>query len=134
MGNRLLGSISMNAVLALAIALVASLAGNGLLAWAYLGQRDAASMAREQTTAAHSERDEARVLAHACSDTVDDLRELAERRKREAEGVRRQMEAKARNHDSRADAVLAAAPTVPGDSCASAQVLVQDWLKARAAP
>ncbi|MEI5604392.1 hypothetical protein, partial [Streptomyces brasiliscabiei] len=67
------------------------------------------------------QRDGARDLAAACSDAVDDLRELADRRKKEGEAARALAAARARTHEQRADEILAAPPAVPGDTCASAQ-------------
>ena len=64
----------------LALALLASLAANGLLGWAYLGQRDDATQARADLGAMEQQRDGARADARACSDATDDLRTLADQR------------------------------------------------------
>ena len=119
---------------AAAVALLASLLGNVLLTRAYLGQRDAATAARASVGEMAQQRDGARSLAAACSDAVDDLRELADKRKREGEAARASAAAKARTHERRADEILAALPTVPGDACASAQHRVDSWLQGRAKP
>ena len=58
---------------ALALALALSLAGNALLAKAWLGARDARQ-------AVALERDSARADASACSDATEDLRTLADKR------------------------------------------------------
>ena len=60
------------------LALLVSLLGNVLLTRAYMGQRDAATAARASVGEMTQQRDGARDLATACSDAVDDLRELAE--------------------------------------------------------
>lgn len=117
---------------AVVLALLASLLGNLLLARAYLGQRDAATSARASVGEMTQQRDGARDLAAACSDAVDDLRELADRRKKEGEAARAIAADQARKHDQRADEILAAPPAVPGDACASAQHRVDRWLQGRA--
>lgn len=116
------------------LALLASLLGNLLLARAYLGQRDAATAARASVGEMTQQRDGARDLAAACSDAVDDLRELADRRKREGEAARASAAARARTHEQRADEILAKPQAVPGDACASAQHRVDNWLQGRAKP
>ena len=116
------------------ILLATSLAGNALVGWAYLGQRDATAVAKTALHDMRDQRDGARDAASACSDAVDDLRTLADRRAREADEARRAAAKWAERHNQRADAILAAPPAVPGDACASAQVRVDEWLKGRAAP
>lgn len=116
------------------LVLLASLLGNVLLTRAYLGQRDAATAARASVGEMTQQRDGARDLAAACSDAVDDLRELADRRKKEGEAARTSAAAQARKHEQRADEILAAPPTVPGDACASAQHRVDSWLQGRSKP
>ena len=118
----------------LALALLASLAANGLLGWAYLGQRDDATQARADLGAMEQQRDGAREAANACSDAVDDLRTLADQRASEAKAARAEAAAKAKGHNQKADAILATPPAVPGDDCQSAQMRVADWLKRRAQP
>lgn len=117
-----------------ALALLASLAANGLLGWAYLGQRDDATQARADLGAMEQQRDGARADARACSDATDDLRTLADQRASEAKAARAEAAAKAKSHNQKADAILATPPAVPGDDCKSAQVRVADWLKGRAQP
>lgn len=118
----------------LALALLASLAANGLLGWAYLGQRDDATQARADLGAMEQQRDGARADARACSDAVDNLRDLADRLADDAKAARAEAAAKAKGHNQKADAILATPPAVPGDDCQSAQVRVADWLKGRAQP
>lgn len=126
--------IGPEAVSALGLALLASLAGNVLLTRAYLGQREAVGAAAERVKGAEGERDGARSLANACSDAVQDLREQAEKRKSEADAARSLAAGKARDYERRADEILATAPAVPGDACASAQHQVDSWLQRRARP
>ena len=118
----------------LALALLASLAANGLLGWAYLGQRDDATQARADFGAMEQQRDGAREAASACSDAVDDLRTLADQRASEAKAARAEAAAKAKSHNQKADTILATPPAVPGDDCRSAQLRIGDWLKGRAKP
>ena len=118
----------------LAIALLASLAANGAMGWAYLGQRDDAAQARADLGAMEQQRDGARQAASACSDAVDDLRDLADRRAIEAQAARAEAAAQARTHHQKADAILVTPPAVPGNDCRSAQLRVDNWLKGRAQP
>ena len=82
----------------LAIALLASLAANGAMGWAYLGQRDDAAQARADLGAMEQQRDSARQAASACSDATDDLRTLADQRAIEAQAARADAAAQARSH------------------------------------
>lgn len=116
------------------IILAASVAVNAALGWAYLGQRDDAAEARTALRDMEGQRDGARQAASACSDSVDDLRELADKRAREASTARAAAASTAQGHNQRADAILATPASVPGDACASAQTRVDDWLKGRANP
>lgn len=116
------------------IGLALSIAANGLLGWAYLGQRDEATAVRKDLSAMQTQRDGARQAASACSDAVDDLRTLAEQRAGEAKAARAEAAARARGHAQRADQILTTPPAVPGDDCRSAQVRVADWLKGRTKP
>lgn len=106
-----------------AAALATSLAANAVLGWAYLGQRDAA-------TVAVGERDQARGAATACSDATEDLRTLADARKVEADKARAAAGKKAQTHDQKADEVLAA-PATGANACESADNLTTKWLKGR---
>lgn len=115
-------------------ALIASAALNLLAGWAYLGQRDTIATLRTEARTVQGELDGARADAQACSNAVDDLRDLADQRKREADTARAAAQQRAQQHQRKADAILAAPPAVPGDDCASARVRVDLWLKERAAP
>ncbi|AVQ84303.1 hypothetical protein [Variovorax sp. PMC12] len=121
----------MNPVL---IALVVSLACNGLLGWLYLGQRDDTVAAVANAGQATEQRDGARAAASACSDALDDLRTLADQRGREASAARTAAAGRSDQHKQRADQILSAPPAVPGNVCASAQARIDGWLKARATP
>lgn len=116
------------------IALCISIAANGLLGWAYLGQRDDTTTAQADLRAMEGQRDGARQAASACSDSVDDLRELADKRARDAAPARAAAASTAQGHNHRADQILAAPQPVPGDACASAQARVDEWLNGRAKP
>lgn len=116
------------------IALAVSLTMNGLLGWAYLGQRDKTTAAQTALRDMQGQRDGAREAASACSDAVDDLRTLADQRAKEADAARAQARKAAAGRNARADAILSAPPAVPGDDCASARVRVDQWIKGRAAP
>lgn len=111
----------------LALALLASLAANGLLGWGYLGQRDKAT-----TTTA--QRDDARGDASACSDATDDLRALANRRHAAAAPARAAATTTAQALNQRADHTLTRQPADPTDSCASLQALGDEWLQGRSKP
>lgn len=112
---------------ALGLVLALSVAGNVALGRAWLSVRD-------DLAAATVQRDQARTDASACSDATDDLRELADKRQAAAAPARAAAATVARTLTKRSDATLAAAPTVPGDMCASLQALGDNWLQARAKP
>lgn len=116
------------------VALAVSVAANAALGWAYLGQRDDTTEAKTALRDMQGQRDGARQAASACSDSVDDLRELADKRAREAAPAQAAAASAAQGHNQRADQILAAPAPVPGDVCASAQARVDDWLKGRAKP
>lgn len=116
------------------LALGLSLAANAALGWAYLGQRDDTTEAKTALRDMQGQRDGARQAASACSDSVDDLRELTDKRARDAVLARAVAASAAQGHNQRADQILATPAPVPGDACASAQTRVDDWLKGRAKP
>lgn len=116
------------------LALLISLAANGLLGWAYLGQRDKTAAVQADMRGMVQQRDGAREVASACSDAVDDLRTLADQRAKEAAPVRATAASVARGHERHADYTLGLKPRVPGDACASMQALGDEWLKGRAKP
>jgi hypothetical protein len=116
------------------VALAISAAANAALGWAYLGQRDDTAVAKTALRDMEGQRDGARQAASACSDSVDDLRELADKLAREAAPARAAAASTAKGHNQRADTILSTPAPVPGDACASAQARVDDWLKGRAKP
>lgn len=116
------------------LALAISLAVNGLLGWAYLGQRDKTTRARAEATAMEQQRDGARGVASACSDAVDDLRDLADKRHAAAGPARAAAADTARDHQQRADYTLGLKPRHVGDACASMQALGDEWLQRRGKP
>ena len=116
------------------IVLLISLAANGALGWAYLGQRDETTKAIADLGSMRDQRDGLSKVAGECSASVDDLRKRAELRYDVAAPARAAAASTAQNHNRRADAILAAPAPVPGDACASAQARVDDWLKGRAQP
>ena len=116
------------------IIILLSLAANAVLGWSYLGQRDETTEARTALRDMEGQRDGARQAASECSDSVEDLRELADKRAREAVPARAAASNIAKTQNQRADTILATPAPVPGDLCASAQARVDDWLKGRAKP
>lgn len=118
----------------LLIALAISVAANAALGWAYLGQRDDTTEARTALRDMEGQRDGARQAASACSDSVEDLRELADKRAHDAAPARAAAASVAQGHNQRADQILATPAPVSGDVCASAQARVDEWLKGRTTP
>ena len=116
------------------ILILLSLAANAVMGWAYLGQRDETATAQADLRAMQNQRDGIRQVASACSDSVDDLRVLADKRAREAAPARAAAASAAKGHNQRADVILSTPAPVPGDACASAQARVNDWLKGRVKP
>ena len=115
---------------ALALALLASLSGNAVLGWAYLGQRDRATSARANTGHAIQERDGARGTAQACSDGVGAVAAAAATQQAQAAPALAEAAAQAQTLNKRADSTLATAPGP--DACASMQAMGDEWLKGRA--
>lgn len=111
----------------LQVLLALSIAANGLLAWSWLDERDAATAARGETLAMQQQRDGIRSAASACSVGVAQLAKAGAQRAAAAEPARR-----AAMHNRNADVILSAPSVVPGDACASAQTRVDNWLKGRA--
>lgn len=80
------------------------------------------------------QRDEARADASACSDATDDLRDLADKRKAEAETARAAAKTVYVTRSKRADAILSKPASVPGDDCRSAADRAAAWLATRGTP
>lgn len=112
----------------MAPALLASLAGNAVLGWAYLGQRDRATSAQANTGHAIQERDGARGTAQACSDGVGAVAAAATTQ--QAQAAPALAAAQAQTLNKRADSTLSIAPGP--DACASMQAMGDEWLKGRA--
>lgn len=110
-------------VQALSLALALSLAGNAALGWAWSGARDA-------KVQAVLERDAAQDAATACSDATDDLRDLADKRAKEAAPARAAAKLSSGKLAKRADRTLATQQV--GTGCEGMQALGDGWLKERA--
>lgn len=106
----------------LALALVLSLAGNAVLGWAWQDARDAKQ-------AAVRERDDAQALATACSDATDDLRELADKRAKDAAPARTAAKLQSGKLAKRADKTLSTPQA--GTACEGMQALGDEWLRER---
>ena len=119
-------------LLSAVVLLCVSMGINIFGASAYLKQRDALTTARSDTRVAKGDASLARAAAQACSASVSDLAEQAKTLGAERDAARKQAAAKAATHYARADAALTAAPSVPGDTCASAATRAQNWLAERA--
>jgi hypothetical protein len=111
----------------LGIALALSVAGNGILMRAWLGQRD-------ETAVANTERNQARTAAQECSERTEAMQETARLRARAAIPARAAAQAKAETLTKQADQVLATPATVPSDDCKSAADRVDLWWQGRAKP
>jgi hypothetical protein len=116
------------------ILILASLAANAVLGWAYLDQRDETATARADLRGMEGQRDGARQAASACSVATEALRELADRRAAAAAPAREAAANTARNLAQRADHFLGLKPRDPADQCASMQALGDEWLQGRAKP
>lgn len=116
---------------ALALALLLSVAGNICLALMYLGQRDAATLARSDADHAGEKESLARASAGVCTKAVDALLLAGEGLKQERDQARAQAAAVAAGHKARADTILSTPAAVPGDACASAQARVAELLASR---
>lgn len=119
------------AAAALALALLLSFAGNVGLAWMYVGQRDAATLARSDADHAGEKESLARESANVCTKAIDALQLAGEGLKRERDQARAQAAAAASGHKARADKILSTPAAVPGDACASAQARVAELLASR---
>ncbi|KGG90663.1 hypothetical protein P245_15155 [Comamonas thiooxydans] len=108
-----------------------SLVGNVGLALMYVGQRDAATLARSDADHAADKESLARGSADVCTKAVEALQLLGEGLKRERDQARAQAAAVAAGHKVRADKILSTPAAVPGDTCASAQARVAELLATR---
>ena len=117
----------MSPLSATVIALAISLLANVGLGWAYLGQRDTATVATTETKQADG-------VAKACSDGVNNLGKQAAKRHADAapkvEAARQQAE----EAGKLAVQIISTPAAVPGDACASAQAAMDAWWERRAKP
>lgn len=127
----MIASIKAYAWQLLALLLLVSLAGNCLLGWAYLRQRDATTAERASLVSAEQQRDGARSAAQACSDGIESLERAAGQRQVQAGPERAAAAAKSQALNQRSDYTLSTAPSAPGNACASLQILGSTWLKGR---
>lgn len=109
------------------IAIAALSASSTALGWAWLG-------ARERVAELVVERDHAITTAAQCSGSVTNLQRLAAKRLREGQPAIAAAAKTAQVAEQRADLILAAPPSTPGDDCKSAQDQVNDWLANRGKP
>lgn len=113
--------------IALAVALGISVLGNALQGVAYLDTRD-------DLATAIAEREHSRGAAASCSAGTTKLRDLADKRAKEAGAARARADDQARTHEQRAQEILASAPAIAGDDCKSAALAIQAWRQRRAKP
>ena len=115
--------VLMGALIALAFSLLLNAAGVA----SYLNQRDTLVQTRTQLQQARGDESEALEAAAACSASIDSLVQAAGLLELQRNAARAAAAAKAKVHNTRADAVLAAPAPVPGDTCASAAARFADW-------
>lgn len=115
--------VLMGALIALACSLLLNAAGMA----SYLKQRDALVQAHAQLGEARGDASEALEVAAACSASIDSLEQTAGVLEQQRDAARATAAAKAKVHNARADAVLAAPAPVAGDTCVSAAARFADW-------
>ena len=106
------------------IVLAISLAFNALLGYAYLGQRDTATVAK-------TEKQQTVAVATKCSEGTQKLETLAGQRADNAKPKIKAAADKAREHEKQAQQIQATPPAVPGNACASAQAELDAWWETR---
>lgn len=111
----------------LLVALAISLAGNAWQFRSYLQVRD-------ERAEAVASRDQARSAASACSDATEALQELAGKRQQENEAARQRAYAAGLQAQKKAQGILGAPPSKPGDDCGSAVDRFDSWLSGRGQP
>jgi len=111
-------------VVAAALAMAISLAGNIWLAWTAGVQREEIGRLKEAA-------DGARDAAKACSDGVIQMKDKAEAQAKVAEAAIKAARQAATDAGRRADAERSRPQAVPGDECASAAVESREWLRNR---
>lgn len=113
-------------LLVVSVLLALSVAGNGVIGSLYLDKRD-------DVISARADANQAKDAAKQCSDGVLSLQAAAEARAKAAEAQRDAAVARQKKAQRSASDLLARAPMVPGDACASAQAQIDDWLSTRGA-
>lgn len=108
----------------LAALLLASVLGNALLLWSAVHYRDKQRLSGQALTGAVAD-------AKACSAAVAGLSVIADARVKESAAARTAATKAAGKLRQRSDRTLSKAPAVPGNMCASMQVLGDDWLRER---
>lgn len=109
------------------IALAFSLLLNAIGIASYLKQRDALVQARADIKDANDGATGALETAAACSASIDSLDAAAGVMQLQRDAARAAAASRAKAHNARADAVLAAPAPVPGDTCASAAARFSAW-------
>lgn len=109
------------------IVLAISLAANAVLGYAYLGQRDTATVAKVEQRQAVG-------VALSCSEGTESLDRKAKQRHQDAAPNIAAAQQQAQQHNREADRIMATPPAVPGDACASAQAELDSWWAERAKP
>lgn len=115
--------VLMGALIALAFSLLLNAAGVA----SYLKQRDALVQTRAEVQQARGDETEALEAAAACSASIESLNQAAGVLELQRDAARAAAAGKAKVHNTRADAVLAAPAPVPSDECGSAAARFADW-------
>lgn len=112
--------------LPLIIALAVLVVANAATGWAWLQSRNEVATLEERVAAAVE-------VAGQCSRSVSALQADADKRAAAARAAIAAADKRAAAGNQRADQILARAPSVPGNDCASAQAQVDEWLANRQA-
>lgn len=108
----------------LPLIIAALVAANTATGWAWLHARDQVATLQERADAAVE-------VAGQCSRSVDKLQSTAAKQAAAARAAIAAANKRAAANNQLADQILAKAPSVPGDDCASAQAQVDEWLSNR---
>lgn len=112
--------------LPLIAAIAILVATNAITGWAWLHARDHVATLQVRADAAAD-------VAGQCSRSVTALQEAADKRAAAARAAIAAANKRADANNLQADQILAKAPSVPGNDCASAQAQVDEWLSNRQA-
>lgn len=110
-----------------AIAVALLLAGAAFTSHAWLAARD-------EVAALTVQRDQAISTAAQCSESVAKLQSLAAKRAKDGRPAIAAAASQAMASEQRADQILAAPASTPGDDCKSAQDQVSSWLASGSKP